>query len=1099
MQIDSQRVREHLKKSSFTALFIEELGWNNPESKTPIEVTAINAQWKLKPIAEKRGVYIYQCLPDGNGKVPPYATRQKIEKEITKIAFEHLIIFTDQDQKQQIWQWVAREQGKPAAYREHTHYTHQSGDALLAKLAQIAFSLDEEEGLTLAGTVFRLRDAFDREKLTKRFYERFQAAHKEFITFINGLEREADQQWYASLMLNRLMFVYFIQKKGFLDGDIDYLPNRLARVRESQGKGKFHSFYREFLLRLFHEGLGRRKEERAGDLESLLGNIPYLNGGLFEPHQLEGPDHNIHIPDDAFEKVFAFFDEWDWTLDIRPLKDGKEINPDVLGHIFEKYINQKQMGAYYTKEDITEYITKNTVIPWLFQKAQDKCPIAFEKDRFVWSLLCNSPDLYAYQAMQHGTSLPLPKNIADGIEKTSKRGDWNKTASTDLGLPTETWREVVERRTRYETIKAKIEAGEIATIDDFITYNLDIRQFARDVIQYAEGPELVRAFWQSINGTLDAKHRPITVLDPACGSGAFLFAALNILYDLYDACLDRMEEFVRELDNSEVQRGKKYEDFKVILKQIDEHPNRSYFIYKSIIINNLYGVDIMDEAVEICKLRLFLKLASQLENAQQIEPLPDIDFNIRAGNTLVGFTSVNEVTEAIQGKGQSNLMFDDTLQKIEHRAEDLDKAFILFRQQQTKLGGSVLPANKRELRNRLGGLEDDLNLFLAREYGIDATQKTPTLAARQKFEEWKTSHKPFHWLIEFYGIMKDGGFDVIVGNPPYVEYKEVINYYKITHYGTAECGNLFAYFMEKIANLGRLSSMTGMIIPLSAISTDRMIPLIKKIKEVSAALYVLNFSWRPGKLFGDVNLQLSIILQRSGVPADNIFSSRYLLWASEARDYLFNVLSVFHSKDRRLDGAIAKSGSPLAESVMEKLRAKKAEIGNYVCRNSENKVYYRRGGLYWKVFVDFETLSSEEKIICLRPEINKYLIIAALSSNLWFWYLMATSDCRHLGNRDINTFPFDVETLSLDLKKKLAALGKLYVEDLKKNASQKIRVYKGKKSVTVLSFKVKNSKLIIDQIDQILSQHYGFTDEELDFIINYDIKYRMGADEDDEE
>src|SRR5689334_13868721 len=89
MQIDSQRVREHLKKSNFTTLFIEELGWNNPESKTSIQVTALNAQWTLKPIAEKRGVYIYQCLPDAKGQIPPYATRQKIEKEITKIAFEH--------------------------------------------------------------------------------------------------------------------------------------------------------------------------------------------------------------------------------------------------------------------------------------------------------------------------------------------------------------------------------------------------------------------------------------------------------------------------------------------------------------------------------------------------------------------------------------------------------------------------------------------------------------------------------------------------------------------------------------------------------------------------------------------------------------------------------------------------------------------------------------------------------------------------------------------------------------------------------------------------------------------------------------------------
>ena len=80
-----------------------------------------------------------------------------------------------------------------------------------------------------------------------------------------------------------------------------------------------------------------------------------------------------------------------------------------------------------------------------------------------------------------------------------------------------------------------------------------------------------------------------------------------------------------------------------MLDQAARHPNENYFIFKSIIVHNLYGVDIMEEAVEICKLRLFLKLAAQLEPGQEIEPLPDIDFNIRAGNTLVGYASREEV------------------------------------------------------------------------------------------------------------------------------------------------------------------------------------------------------------------------------------------------------------------------------------------------------------------------------------------------------------------------------------------------------------------------------------------------------------------------
>ena len=241
----------------------------------------------------------------------------------------------------------------------------QTGDALLQKLEAIAFTLEEEERLSLTDVTSRTRAGFDVERVTKRFYDRFQKEHTAFLKFVSGITDRTDQEWYASVMLNRLMFVYFIQRKGFLDGDRDYLRNRLSQMREEHGKDKFYSFYRYFLLRLFHEALGNK--ERNVDLERLVGRIPYLNGGLFDVHELEKSDRygtSIQIPDQAFERIFDYFDQYQWHLDERPLRADNEINPDVLGYIFEKYINQKQMGAYYTKEDVTEYISKNTVLPF---------------------------------------------------------------------------------------------------------------------------------------------------------------------------------------------------------------------------------------------------------------------------------------------------------------------------------------------------------------------------------------------------------------------------------------------------------------------------------------------------------------------------------------------------------------------------------------------------------------------------------------------------------------------------------------------------------------------------------------------------------------
>ena len=153
----------------------------------------------------------------------------------------------------------------------------------------------------------------------------------------------------------------------------------------------------------------------ARDLEDLLGDVPYLNGGLFELHTLEEKHTDIDIPDEAFEHLFGFFDQYDWHLDTRSLSSGREINPDVLGYIFEKYINQKQMGAYYTKEDITEYIAKSTIIPYLFDAAQKTCAIAFQPNSTLWQLLRDDPDRYIYEPVRKGVDLPLPEEIARGI------------------------------------------------------------------------------------------------------------------------------------------------------------------------------------------------------------------------------------------------------------------------------------------------------------------------------------------------------------------------------------------------------------------------------------------------------------------------------------------------------------------------------------------------------------------------------------------------------------------------------------------------------------------------------------------------------------
>ena len=652
MPVSIEELRPHLQAFDFPLLFVEGLGWDHYQAE-PLALPVDGHEYPLKPVAEKADFAVFECGPGPDGVIPEYPVRRKIETQVAKRAFEHLIIFVDAARTQQVWQWVKRQAGKPAACREHQFHTGQTGQPLLQRLDGFIVTLeDEARGIGITDVVSLVGKAFDVEKVTKRFYDRFSTELTAFGKFIDGITVQGDRDWYASLMLNRMMFVYFVQKQGFLDGDRDYLRNRLRMVQRQSGGGRFQQFYLIFLLRLFHEGLGQPEAQRAPDLAALLGKVPFLNGGLFDVHDLERDNPDISIPDEAFQQVFDFFDGYRWHLDERPYREDNEINPDVLGYIFEKYVNQKQMGAYYTKEDITGYISRNTVIPFLFDAARKECPVAFGPDGGVWRLLRDDPDRYVYPAVGHGIAwnardaeaptrldapFDLPDEIAAGISDVSKRGGWNAPAPDDYSLPTETWREVVARRTRYEEVRAKLAAGEVQEVNDLITLNLDIERFAKDVIAQSEGAELLRAFWHALYGNRERSDTGISVLDPTCGSGAFLFAALNVLEPLYTGCLEGMRGFLDDAERSERKRSPEHlGDFRRILEQVDKHPSERYFILKSIVLNNLYGVDIMDEAVEICKLRLFLKLVAQLERYDQIEPLPDIDFNVRTGNTLGG-------------------------------------------------------------------------------------------------------------------------------------------------------------------------------------------------------------------------------------------------------------------------------------------------------------------------------------------------------------------------------------------------------------------------------------------------------------------------------
>jgi len=1097
---------DYIREADFRGLFISEMGWNNyhGQARLPL-ITIDDVDFQFFTIAERSGFQILQCEVDA---IPTAAICKRIDTKLRRSANDYIAIYVQKGTEHHQWVAPVRQMEKRDLVSIEYECAEKS-DFIYSKIDELSF--DNSEVTTIIDVKERIQGTFaiNSEKVTKDFYAGFKKEHDAFVKFITGiddhitdLKKNRNKQWYTSVMLNRLMFCYFIQKKGFLDGNVNYLRDKLNWCKQQRGEGTFfRSFYLQFLIHLFQDGLN--DPQHTHEFEDVYGRIPYLNGGMFDQHQLERDYSGIDIADEAFERLFDFFDKWRWHLDTRIEATGKDINPDVLGYIFEQYINDRaQMGAYYTKEDITEYIGRNCILPFLFDKVQHatgEMEQVFTPSGEVWTLLKNSGDRYIYDAVKHGYSddwaSKIPNEIAVGIDTTQpnlldRRSEWNKPTPEPWALPTEIWRESIERLQRCGNILGKIEHGEITQINDFITYNLDIRSFATDVVGRTDNPHLVRHFYKAL--------QEVTILDPTCGSGAFLFAAMNILEPLYEVCIDRMQDFHAQNDHL----------FKNELDEI-EHKYRSniqYFIYKSIILRNLYGVDIMTEATEIAKLRLFLKMVAVVEANRRLpnlglDPLPDIDFNIRCGNTLVGYASEDEV---VNGAAYVDMFTaQEFREKVELEMEKVSMAYNHFRTQQLADADDrvAFKAAKNELSSRLAKLTDmlDHQLFSA--------------SRKPNFGEWKASHQPFHWIAEYYQIIHgNGGFDVIIGNPPYVVYTDERSIYKIgNNYKTRSCANLYAYCVERTKTIVNKFSRFGMIIPNSSISADKLLPLQKIL--LVQDLWVSNYSWRPSKLFEGADMLLAIVINSPSKNNVVVNTTKYNKWTNEYRKCLFQTLAYSDVKSIVIDGSIPKLPSYLMNNILHKMKdiSNNKLLINSFCPNvSRHYLYYFRAVQYWFKILDREPIYLQDNEQCVTGEMKpiyatseqkKNLIISLLSSTTFFVHYITWSSCQVVNSRDFKLY-FDIDNICMDDIQKLSYFGEKLQEDYQSNSHIKTREYSKKGRNFVMKkqhFYIKFSKPIIDEIDKVLAKHYGFTEEELDFIINYDIKYRMGGELNSEE
>jgi hypothetical protein len=686
-KLDVQRARDLLQSFDFGKLFVEELGWSQPTSRQHTYFGYKDDEFQRKQIAQLSGVVVLEVTTT-DGKIPDRKTLAAIHREISKLHHENLLIFVDAQRTQSLWYWVKRED-KKVFPREHLYLRGQPVDLLLSKISAMVFDVtefDDAGNVSVVEVANRLKQALDVERVTKKFYSEFYDQHLAFIEHIKGIDDEHDRRWYASVLLNRLMLIYFLQSKGFIkghsdDADFKYLRNELSRSRE-RGKDRY---YREFLNELFFEGFAKALEDRSDTARELIGGVPYLNGGLFLKHGIELRWPKISITDKAFDNLFHLFESYSWNLDDTPGGQADEINPDVLGYIFEKYINQKAFGAYYTRTEITQYLCEQTIYKLILDRVNGR-----------------------------------PDARGSSTVKFSRRFE----SMSDLLL----------------------------NLDDALCRFL-----------------------------LDGVLPDLKLLDPACGSGAFLVAAMKTLINVYSGIIGKVEftgnqDLKRRLDEL----------------RAEHHGSLNYYIKREIITNNLFGVDLMEDATEIAKLRLFLALVASAKTVDQLEPLPNIDFNIIAGNSLIGILKVDAAGfDKLETGQQGNLLGDLAALTYAQILKDKNESVTLYKRhaQLKEPQQGLLDQDERllQLREHIDKLRYDsylkLNQLLLGEFQDLGIKYDESSWDEKKKKEGKTMKRavevedietlrPFHWGFEFDEVINQSeGFDAILTNPPWEIFK----------------------------------------------------------------------------------------------------------------------------------------------------------------------------------------------------------------------------------------------------------------------------------------------------------------------------------------
>lgn len=344
----------------------------------------------------------------------------------------------------------------------------------------------------------------------------------------------------------------------------------------------------------------------------------------------------------------------------------------------------------------------------------------------------------------------------------------------------------------------------------------------------------------------------------------------------------------------------------------------------------------------------------------------------------------------------------------------------------------------------------------------------------------KNNFYHYDFVIQNTSIKKS--FDIIIGNPPYVEYNKyphktlILNSY----------GNIYADIIKNSVDILNDGGVLGYIIPLSYTATARMAPIRNYVTLNSSKQFLLSFADRPDCLFDGVHQKLNILIAKKGKKNHQIYTSNYKHWYHSERGKLLNGREV-KELSYSFEQFIPKIGNKIEESIFNKIYTEKKN-NIYDLQDMEGKnVFLNMRACFWVKAFDFNPGSNEYKKLKYKEKTYKF-ILCILNSSLFWNYWTIVSDCWHITSKELKTFKVPLQNIDFKIFDELYNELKTKLEETKK--------YVGTKQVEY-EYKHRLCKDIIDKIDDELAKIYKLTEIELKYIKNYAIIYRTGGEKND--